>query len=165
IYCSKYALGVKDAANPVPLIIAALGPMMLELAGRHSDGTCLWMTGARTIAQHVVPAIRDAAASAGRPAPRVIAGFPVVLTDDPDGTREKVNQILQVYGQLPSYRAMMDREGAASPGDIALVGDEAALDEAIAKIGDAGATEMISVLLDTEPGAKARTLDYLQGQL
>ena len=60
---------------------------------------------------------------------------------------------------------MMDREGAASPGDIALVGDEAALDEAIAKIGDAGATEMISVLLDTEPGAKARTLDYLQGQL
>ncbi len=165
LYRSKIAMEVGDAANPVPLIIAALGPMMLNLAGRCSDGTVLWMTGARTIAQHVVPAISDGARVAGRPAPRIIAGFPMVLTENADETREKVGQMLQVYGQLPSYRAMMDREGAAGPGDIALIGDEAALDEAIAKVSDAGATEMIAVLLETEPGAKARTLDYLQSRL
>ena len=165
LYHSKYALEVNDAAPAVPLIIAALGPMMLDLAGRWSNGTALWMTGARTIAQHVVPAIGNAAKAAGRTTPRVIAGFPVVLTQKPDEARAKVNEILQVYGQLPSYRAMMDREGAEGPGDIALIGDEAALDEAIAKISESGATEMISVLLETDPGAQARTLDYLQSKL
>ena len=165
LYRSKYELEVSDAAQPVPLIIAALGPMMLDLAGRHSDGTALWMSGARTIGQHVLPAISAGAAAALRPAPRIIAGFPVVLSDNPDATREKVNQILQVYGQLPSYRAMMDREGAAGPGDIALIGDEAELDAALARVKEAGATELISVLLETETGAKARTMDYLQSRL
>jgi F420-dependent oxidoreductase-like protein len=165
LYRSKYALGVGDAATPVPLIVAALGPMMLELAGRHSDGTALWMTGARTIAQHVVPTMGAAARAAGRPSPRVIAGFPVVLSNDAEATRQIVSKILQVYGQLPSYRAMMDREGAASPGDIALVGDEGELDAALARVAEAGATDLIAVLVETEPGAKARTLDFLQSRL
>jgi len=165
LYRSKIAMDVGDAANPVPLILAALGPMMLDLAGRHADGTALWMTGARTIAQHVVPTMGAAAAEAGRPPPRVIAGFPVVLSNTPDETRQKVGEILQVYGQLPSYRAMMDREGAAGPGDIALVGDEAELDAALSRVEEAGATELISVLVETDPGAKERTLDFLQSRL
>ena len=164
-YRSKYALDVADAAAPVPLILAALGPMMLELAGRHSNGTALWMTGARTIAQHVLPTMGEAAHAAGRPSPRVIAGFPVVLSSNAEATRQKVSEILQVYGQLPSYRAMMDREGAANPGDIALVGDEGELDAALARVAEAGATDLIAVLVETEPGAKARTLDFLQSRL
>jgi hypothetical protein len=60
---------------------------------------------------------------------------------------------------------MMDREGAATPGDIALVGDAAALDAAISQVQEAGVTEMISVLLEMEPGAKDRTMDYLQSRL
>jgi F420-dependent oxidoreductase-like protein len=165
LYRSKIEMMVPDAANPVPVVVAALGPMMLGLVGRYTDGTALWMTGPATISDHIVPTMSAAAQEAGRPAPRVIAGFPVVLTDDVDGAREKVDQILQVYGQLPSYRAMMDREGAANPSDIALIGDEAALDAKIAQIAASGATEMISVLLETEPGAKARTMEYLQGKL
>jgi len=89
----------------------------------------------------------------------------VVLTDDVDGARVRVDEILQIYGQLPSYRAMMDREGAANPSDIALIGDAAGLDAKIDRIAASGATEMISVLLETELGAKARTLDYLQGKI
>jgi alkanesulfonate monooxygenase SsuD/methylene tetrahydromethanopterin reductase-like flavin-dependent oxidoreductase (luciferase family) len=165
LYSSKIEIVMNAAVMPVPLIVAALGPLMLDLAGRYSDGTALWMTGPRTIGQHVVPSIIAGAKAASRPAPRIIAGFPVVLSNKPDETREKVSEILQVYGQLPSYRAMMDREGAATPGDIALVGDAAALDAAISQVQEAGATEMISVLLETEPGAKDRTLDYLQGRL
>ena len=165
LYSSKIEIMMNAAVMPVPLIVAALGPMMLDLAGRYSDGTVLWMTGPRTIGQHVVPGIGAGAKASGRPAPRIIAGFPVVLSNKPDETRGKVSEILQVYGQLPSYRAMMDREGAATPGDIALVGDAAALDAAILQVQEAGATEMISVLLETEPGAKDRTMDYLQGRL
>ena len=164
LYKSKIELTV-NAATPVPLIVAALGPMMLDLAGRYSDGTALWMTGPRTIGQHVVPGIGASAAAAGRPSPRIIAGFPVVLSSKPDETREKISEILKVYGQLPSYRAMMDREGAATPGDIALVGDEVALNAAVSQIQDAGTTELIAVLLETEPGAKQRTMDYLQSLL
>ena len=165
LYRSKIAMMVDDAANPVPVVMAALGPMMLDLAGRHTDGTVLWMTGPATIADHVVPVIGAASRDAGRLAPRVIAGFPVVLTDDVEGARARVDEILQIYGQLPSYRAMMDREGAANPSDIALIGDAAGLDAKIDRIAASGATEMISVLLETELGAKARTLDYLQGKI
>ena len=165
LYRSKIAIAVNDAANPVPVVVAALGPMMLELAGRYTDGTVLWMTGPATIADLVAPVIAAAAKEAGRPAPRVIAGFPVVLTDDVEGARARVDEILQIYGQLPSYRAMMDREGAANPSDIALIGNAAALDARIDRIAASGATELIAVLLETDPGAKARTMDYLQGKL
>jgi len=165
LYRSKFDLAVPDAANPVPLIVAALGPRMLELAGRYTDGTALWMTGPRTIAQHVLPTMGAAAASAGRPSPRVIAGFPIILTNNEDETRAKLGEMLQVYGQLPSYRAMLDREGMSGPGDLALVGDEAALDRAISQIAEAGTTDLIAHMAETDPGAQARTLDYLQSRL
>jgi 5,10-methylenetetrahydromethanopterin reductase len=165
LYRTKLALQVGDAASPVPLVVAALGPMMLDIAGRYSDGTSLWMTGPATIADHVAPKLSRAAEAAGRPSPRIIAGFPVVLTDKVEETRARVGEILQVYGQLPSYRAMMEREGAGGPGDIALVGDAAALDAALERIAAAGATEMMSVLVETDPESRARTLDYLQSRL
>ena len=79
-----------------------------------------------------------AAADAGRPAPRIVVGLPVRLTNDPEHAREDANRELAIYGQLPSYRAMLDREGAANPGDIAMVGDEAALTEGVRRVRDAG---------------------------
>jgi F420-dependent oxidoreductase-like protein len=164
-YRSKIELNVPDAAKPVPLIVAAMGPRMLELAGRYTDGTALWMTGPRTIAQHVLPTMGNAASAAGRPSPRVIAGFPIVLTNQVDETRAKIGEMLQVYGQLPSYRAMLDREGMAGPAELALVGDEAALDRAISQIAEAGTTDLIAHTAETDPGAQARTLDYLQSRL
>jgi 5,10-methylenetetrahydromethanopterin reductase len=128
--------------TPPKVVVAALGPVMLTLAGRLTDGTATWMTGPRTIADHIAPTIRNAASDAGRPDPMVIAGVPVSVTDDPSAARAEAEQVFAIYGTLPSYRAMLDREGAAGPGDIALVGDEDTVREGIARYAEAGVTDL-----------------------
>jgi F420-dependent oxidoreductase-like protein len=149
--------GVSD----VSVIVAALGEHMLRLAGRVADGTSTWMTGPQTIATHIQPLLSKAAASAGRPAPRVIAGLPIVLTTDVTAAREKIARSLAIYGQLPSYRAMLDREGFAGPGDAALVGDEATLRDALARLRDAGVTDFNASIAEIDAGAFDRTFDFL----
>jgi len=128
--------------TPPKVVVAALGPVMLKLAGRLTDGTATWMTGPNTIAEHVAPTIRDAARDAGRPDPMVIAGVPVCVTDDPDAARADADNVFAIYGTLPSYRAMLDREGAAGPGDVALVGDEDAVRQGIERYAQAGVTDL-----------------------
>ena len=130
--------------HDVPVLLAALAPRMLRLAGREADGTVLWMTGPATIESHIVPAITAAAADAGRPAPRVVCLLPVCVTADPDGARERAAQIFSIYGQLPSYRAMLDQEGAAGPADVAIVGDEAAVAAEIDALGGVGVTDFVA---------------------
>lgn len=149
----------------VPIVLAALGDRMLEIAGRHTAGSILWMTGPKTIEDHIGPKLRAAAESAGRPAPRIVAGLPIVLTNDPDDAREKIAKGLVIYGQLPSYRAMLDKEGAAGPADVAIVGDEKALEAGIQRLVDAGVTDFDASIIETEPGAEKRTLDFLQSKL
>lgn len=127
--------------TPPDVLLAALAPAMLRLAGERTQGTVTWMVGPATLAQHIVPTITAAASAAGRPAPRVVVTLPVCVTDDPDGARERAERIFAGYGQLPSYRAMLDREGAASPSDVAVVGDEDAVTAQVKQIEDAGATE------------------------
>jgi 5,10-methylenetetrahydromethanopterin reductase len=128
--------------TPPKVIVAALGPVMLQLAGRLADGTATWMTGPETIAGHIAPTITAAAEEAGRPAPMVVAGVPVAVTDDPDKARADAEQVFAIYGTLPSYRAMLDLEGAAGPGDIALVGDEGTVRAGIARYAEAGVTDL-----------------------
>jgi 5,10-methylenetetrahydromethanopterin reductase len=156
--------GVQVAgAEPVPLMIAALGTKMLELAGRAADGTITWMTGAATLANHVVPTITKAAAAAGRPAPRIAAGLPVCVTDDVDAARERAAAVFQVYGSLPSYRAMLDREGAAGPADVAVVGDEASVLAQLERVADAGTTDLVAVeFASNRSPERARTRDLLK---
>ena len=151
-------------AESVPLIVAALGDRMLELAGRHTSGTITWMVGPSTLGDHIIPKITESANKAGRAAPRVIAGAPIVLTDDPDGARTKIDRGLAVYGQLPSYRAMMDREGVSSPAELAIVGDEQALREGLARIRDAGATDFNAAIAEVDSGAFDRTFDFLASE-
>jgi F420-dependent oxidoreductase-like protein len=127
--------------TPPPVVVAALGPTMLRLAGRRTEGTVTWMVGPQTLARHIVPTITAAASEAGRDTPRVVVTLPVCVTDDPDAARARAERKFALYGQLPSYRAMLDREGAVSPGDVALVGDEDAVTAGIKRIEDAGATE------------------------
>ena len=143
------------------LLVAALGPVMLALTGRLADGTITWMCGPKTLAEHIGPKLRAAAADAGRPEPRVVAGFPVVLTHDEAAAREKVGEILEIYGQLPSYRAMLDREGAAGPADIALVGDEAALRAKVDELRDIGVTDFDAAVIPIDEETAARTRDFL----
>ncbi len=151
--------------TPTPLLIAALGDVMLKLAGTFTDGTILWMTGPATIEGHIGPKLRGAAEEAGRPAPRIVAGLPIALTHDPEAARAWVGENLAMYGMLPSYRAMLDKEGAASPADVAIVGDEAALDAALDRLRDIGVTDFDAAIMPVGDGVEARTLDYLQSRL
>lgn len=130
---------------PAPtVVVAALGPRMLKMAGELADGTATWMTGRSTIESHVAPTISAAAAAAGRPEPRVTVSLPVSVTSDVAAARDKANQVFAIYGTLPSYRAMLDREGAEGPGDVAVLGDAESVAAQIAAFGDAGATEFVA---------------------
>jgi F420-dependent oxidoreductase-like protein len=133
-------------APPCPILLAALAPKMLELAGTIGDGTITWMTGPDTLANHTIPAITAAAREAGRPAPRVCASLPVCVTDDPTAARARAADEFSVYGMLPSYRAMLDREGAAGPADVAIVGDAATVKGAVAQLDAIGVTDFAPAL-------------------
>jgi F420-dependent oxidoreductase-like protein len=128
----------------VPVLVAALGPQMLRLAGEQADGTVLWMTGPVTVRDHIVPVISAAAAAADRPSPRVVCLLPVCVTSDPDGARERAAKVFAIYGELPSYRAMLDREGAEGPADVAIVGDEDAVAAQISTLAEAGVTDFVA---------------------
>lgn len=149
----------RDDGGP-PVLVAALGPAMLRVAGELADGTVLWMTGERTIADHIVPRITEAATAAGRPAPAVQAGFPVAVTNDVDAARTQAAATFSIYGQLPSYRAMLDREGAAGPADVAIVGDEDEIARSLARLGEAGVTEFAAACFG-DPETIARTTKVL----
>jgi len=157
------ALDVPDLP-PVPVLVAALGPKMLELAGTVTDGTVTWMTGPATLAEHTVPAITAAAERAGRPAPRIVTSLPVCVTADVDAARERAASDFQVYGFLPSYRAMLDREGAAGPADVAIVGDEATVRAEIGRIADAGVTDFVASIFGARDD-RAATSALLQSML
>lgn len=147
-------------ADPPPVLVAALGPQFLRLAGRRTDGTILWLVGPKTISEHIAPTIGDAAAEAGRPSPRIVGSVPVSVTDRPDEVRAFITQVLGGYNDLPSYRAMLDREGAGGPADVAVVGDEDAVRAGLAAFAEAGATDFAAaeIALDGEGFARTRAL-------
>lgn len=130
---------VPGAVAP-PVLVAALGTEMLNLAGRLADGTSLWLVGPNTIGDHIVPAISRAASAAGRPRPQVYASLPIAVTADPATARETAATEYGWYGTVPSYRAMLDREGARGPGDVAIVGDEETVAAQLHRIFELGAT-------------------------
>ncbi|MEU6714775.1 TIGR03564 family F420-dependent LLM class oxidoreductase [Nonomuraea sp. NPDC046802] len=126
-----------------PVLVAALGPRMLKLAGTVADGTVLWMTGPKTVAEHIAPTINAAAAEAGRRPPRIVCALPIAVTDDREAAVRRADEIFEVYGQLPSYRAMLDREGAATPGEAAIIGDEETVLATLAELERAGVTDFV----------------------
>lgn len=160
-YTFRGALRVTDVHYPVPCVIAAMAPAMLRLAGSLADGTVLWMTGAKAIREHVAPRVRAAAAEAGRPEPRVICALPIALTDDVAAARALAGKQFENYGRLPSYRAMLDRQGAATPADAALIGGEAALDAALRELEESGVTQFNGAPFDDGAGSVARTHAFL----
>ncbi len=140
----RVASGARAAKpeQPVPVLIAALAPRLLRVAGEQTDGTILWMGNARSVETHVSPLIRKAAAAAGRPEPRIVAGLPVAVHDDVDEARSVAAQQFANYGVLPNYRRILDLGGAAGPADAAIVGDEASVTAQIQQLFDAGATDV-----------------------
>ena len=155
---TEASLGVEPRV-PCPVLVAALGEQMLKLAGTVTDGTMTWMTGPATLASHTVPVITRAAEEAGRPAPHIATSLPVCVTRDVGAARERAARDFQVYGFLPSYRAMLDREGADGPADVAIVGDEATVEKQVRALADAGVTEYIaSIYGSSEERAQTRAL-------
>lgn len=157
--------GLDVPADPPPVLVAALGPQMLTVTGRLADGTVTWMTGPKTLTDLTVPTIQAAAEGAGRPAPRVVVALPVCVTDDEAGARERAAAEFAVYGMLPSYRAMLDREGMEGPADLAFVGSADAVASRIAEVDTAGATTLVAAEFghDDEKAATRELLKTLNG--
>ncbi|HET6470469.1 MAG TPA: TIGR03564 family F420-dependent LLM class oxidoreductase [Pseudomonadales bacterium] len=142
------------------VIVAALGPQALAVAGARTDGTTLAWVGPRTIREHIVPTIAAAAAKAGRPAPRIVATLPICVTNEAAKVRAAIDKNLAMYGKLPSYRAMFDREGVNGPGDIALIGDEETVAAQIDDLRAAGVTDFApsEFVRSAEERTRTRTL-------
>jgi alkanesulfonate monooxygenase SsuD/methylene tetrahydromethanopterin reductase-like flavin-dependent oxidoreductase (luciferase family) len=113
------------------------------------------MVGAKTLGSHIVPSITAAAQKAGKPAPRVVCALPLAVCDDADKARELAGNAFSIYNTLPSYRAMLDREGAEGPSDVAIVGDESAVRERIDNVMAQGATEFVAVMFHEQDRTKA----------
>lgn len=152
-----------EGAKKPPVLFAALGPQMLKLAGKMSDGTITWMGGPKYLAETAIPAIRAAASEAGRPAPRIVAGFPIAVTADAASARATASKMFAMYGTLPSYRAVLDVEGAADPSAVAIVGNEQEVEAQIRALGASGVTDFnaSAYAVEGDPKAVSRTLELL----
>ncbi len=130
--------------TPTPVLLAALGPMMLQLAGSRTDGTLLWMADERAIANHVVPHITRAAEAAGRPAPRVVAGIPVCLCaeDEVEVAVARTNRVLAEAETSPNYQRLLDQGDARQVGDILVAGTESTIEARLRGFADAGVTDV-----------------------
>jgi F420-dependent oxidoreductase-like protein len=144
------------------VMLAAMGPRMLELAGGRTDGTILWLSGPRTIEQRIAPAVAAAAERAGRPSPRIVASVPVSVTDDPDTVRGMIAAVLDGYNDLPSYREVMDLEGVKGPADVSVVGDEDEVRAGLERFAEAGATDFSALEFPANDDDAARTRALLK---
>jgi len=153
--------GPRDIPTP-KVMLAAMGPRMLEMAGARTDGNILWLAGPRAIETVIEPALRAAADTAQRPHPRIVASVPVCVTDDPDSIRAFIAGGLANYNDLPSYRGVMDLEGVDGPADVSLVGDESTVRAGLARFADAGTTDFSALEFTTNDDERARTRALLR---
>jgi F420-dependent oxidoreductase-like protein len=154
------------ATGPVPVLVAALAPRLLRVAGTIAEGTITWMANARAVGELIAPTISAAAAGAGRDAPRVVVGLPVAVHDDVDEARTTAASNFAVYGTLPNYQRVLAAGGLDNPADAALVGDEAAVTQAIQALFDAGATDVWAAPFtvgDDRAASRRRTRELLAG--
>ncbi|WP_059014917.1 TIGR03564 family F420-dependent LLM class oxidoreductase [Mycobacterium sp. M26] len=147
------------------VVVAALGEQMLRVTAALADGTLTWCTGPATLAGHTIPTINRAAEEFGRPAPRVIAALPVCVTKDIDSATARAAEEFSVYGSLPSYRAMLDREGVAGPAEIAIIGTASEVQDRVAALADIGVTDFAAVEVAATPDEAADTRAALKGLL
>jgi F420-dependent oxidoreductase-like protein len=152
-------LDIPDVAAP-QVLVAALAPYMLKLTGAMTDGTITWMTGISTVESHIAPLITEAAAEAGKPTPRIVVSLPVCVTDDVARAKDDIDAAFSIYPTLPSYAAMLEKEGAARPADIALVGSREQISEEIARLEAAGGTELVAAI-SGNAAERADTFEFL----
>lgn len=131
------------AQPPPPVLVAAMGPQALRVTGELADGTLPFLAGPKTLAKHLVPTLSEAATAAGRPAPRVVTLVAGAVASDPDEVRARAYRVMAFYEAIPSYRAVLDREGVARAADLALIGTAAEVADGLRRYADAGATEIV----------------------
>ena len=167
VYQIRTSIAVPDA-QPFPIVMSALAPLMLKSAGEVADGTVTWMVGRKTIEEKTAPQINAAAQAAGRDAPRVIVALPICVHDDRDQAIARANQVFGHYYSLPNYRRQLDSEGLGSAGEIAVVGNEQEVESELRSYFSAGATEVLASVFpagDDSRGSFARTNELLKGLL
>ena len=148
-------------AAPCPVVVAALGPQALKVAGQLADGTTLAWVGPKTIREHIKPRLFESAAAAGRPTPRIIATLPVCVTADEVGVRARISRNLAMYGELPSYKAMFEREGVVGPGELAIAGSASQVRDAIEAMREAGVTDFAASEFTTSAEERQQTRELL----
>jgi F420-dependent oxidoreductase-like protein len=152
----------------VPVLVGALGPRLLRVAGQYAAGTITWMANAKAVESHVSPLIRKAAADAGRPSPRIVVGLPVAVHDDLEEARSAGTQQFGFYGSLPNYQRILAHGAVDDPAAAAIVGDEASVTAQLAALLDAGATDIWAAPFavgDDKAASRGRTLDLLKSLL
>jgi len=155
-------VGGAPGAEAPTVLLAAMGPRMLRLAGERTAGSILWLSGPRAISQQIKPALDAAAAAAGRPSPRIVASVPVCVTKKPDEVRTVIAGVLDGYNDLPSYRGVMDAEGAGGPADVSVVGSDEEVRAGLAAFADAGATDFAALEFFTDADEITATRALLQ---
>ena len=156
VYSTHAGVSV-TGSQPFGVVVAALGEQMLRVTAALADGTLTWCTGPSTLANHTIPVLDRASDALGKPKQRVIAALPVCVTTKVAEARERASQVFAIYGQLPSYRAMLDKEGAAGPADIAIVGTAAEVTDRITALADIGVTDFAAVEFGGDPDESANT--------
>lgn len=148
--------------NQVPVVVAALGPQALAVTGRLADGTTLAWVGPKTIREHIVPRISEAASAAGRNSPRIIATLPVCVTEQPEVVRAAIGKGLSMYAKLPSYQAMFEREGVAGPAELAVVGSATEVADTVASLTEAGVTDFAASEFYLNGDERGQTREFLK---
>lgn len=153
-------------SQPVSVVVGALSPLMIRVAGELSDGTITWLAGPRTLGESIVPSLQAAAAEAGRQPPRVVAGLPLAVADDADAARAAAETTFARYGGLDNYRRLFDREGVRSVGELAIVGTQSQVEDQFRRYADAGVSELWAAVYPVGDDAAAsigRTHAVLSG--
>jgi F420-dependent oxidoreductase-like protein len=156
VYSTHAGVSV-TGSQPFGVVVAALGEQMLRVTAALADGTLTWCTGPSTLANHTIPVLDRASDALGKPKQRVIAALPVCVTTKVGEARERASQVFAIYGQLPSYRAMLDKEGVAGPADIAIVGTAAEVTDRITALAGLGVTDFAAVEFGGDPDESANT--------
>jgi 5,10-methylenetetrahydromethanopterin reductase len=156
---------VVPGTSPVPVLVGALSPLMVQAAGELADGVVTWLAGPRSLGEHIIPRLR--AAAAGRPAPRVVAALPVAVGDDASEARRAADEVFARYTGFDNYRRLLDREGVSSPGDLALTGTEADVEKQLGRLADLGVTELWPIIFPVgdDPAATRQRTRALLAEL
>ncbi|MFH9726431.1 TIGR03564 family F420-dependent LLM class oxidoreductase [Streptomyces sp. NPDC017254] len=162
---TPYSAAVPGAEPPVPVLVAAMGPQALRVSGELADGILPFLAGPRALGEHIVPAVNAAAAAAGRPAPRIVALVPGVVTADAEAVRESAAEALALYEQIPSYRRVIELSGAARAAELAVIGDEETVAAEVRRYREAGVTEVVFTATELSGEDDRRRTWKLLGEL